>query len=213
MAQTYYKFLSPGRMAPYVDGFQWPEPGVWLEVSGPLVPCENGLHVLRWDQLIYWAEPELWTVEVDESEVIDHGNKVVVRRACLVSQVDAWTERTAREFACDCAERVLPIFERERPDDDRPRRAIEVARRFARGEATDSELAAAWAAARAAAWAAARSATRSAAWAATRSATRPSAWSAAWAAASPAAGAAAGAAERDWQHRHLASLLGIEVPV
>lgn len=31
-------------------------------------------------------------------------------------------------FAADCAERVLPIFERDRPDDDRPRRAIVVAR-------------------------------------------------------------------------------------
>lgn len=31
-------------------------------------------------------------------------------------------------FAGDCAERVLPIFERQRPNDERPRRAIEVAR-------------------------------------------------------------------------------------
>ncbi len=121
---TYYKFLLPDRMAPFVDGFQWPEPGEWLEAVGPLVPCENGLHVLRWNQLIEWAEPELWTVEVDESEVIDHGDKVVVRRARLVARVEAWTERTAREFACDCAERVLPLFEKARPGDDRPRRAI-----------------------------------------------------------------------------------------
>jgi hypothetical protein len=31
-------------------------------------------------------------------------------------------------WATDCAEHVLPLFERERPDDDRPRRAIETAR-------------------------------------------------------------------------------------
>ena len=31
-------------------------------------------------------------------------------------------------FAADCAEQVLPLFERDCPDDSRPRRAIEVAR-------------------------------------------------------------------------------------
>jgi hypothetical protein len=35
-----------------------------------------------------------------------------------------------------CAERVLPLFEAERPGDDRPRRAIEQARAWARGEIT-----------------------------------------------------------------------------
>ena len=37
-------------------------------------------------------------------------------------------------WAADCAEHVLPLFERERPDDDRPRRAIEAGRAWARGE-------------------------------------------------------------------------------
>lgn len=32
------------------------------------------------------------------------------------------------------AERVLPLFESDNPDDDRPRRAIEAARSWARGE-------------------------------------------------------------------------------
>ena len=36
-------------------------------------------------------------------------------------------------WAADCAERVLPSFERHRPDDDRPRRAIEVGRLWAAG--------------------------------------------------------------------------------
>ncbi len=37
-------------------------------------------------------------------------------------------------WAADCAEHVLPLFERERPDDDRPRRAIDASRAWARGE-------------------------------------------------------------------------------
>ena len=37
-------------------------------------------------------------------------------------------------WAADCAEHVLHFFEQEQPDDDRPRRAIELARAWARGE-------------------------------------------------------------------------------
>jgi hypothetical protein len=39
-------------------------------------------------------------------------------------------------WAADCAERVLPLFEAEAPDDDRARDAIARARAFARGELT-----------------------------------------------------------------------------
>ncbi|WP_414643365.1 putative immunity protein [Bradyrhizobium barranii] len=37
-------------------------------------------------------------------------------------------------YAATCAEHVLPFFERVRPDDERPRRAIELERAWARGE-------------------------------------------------------------------------------
>ena len=64
-----------------------------------------------------------------------------------------------RLMACHFAEAVLHLVP---AGEDRPRRAIEVARRFASGEATREEMAAAsvaaWDAARDAAWAAARAA-------------------------------------------------------
>jgi hypothetical protein len=37
-------------------------------------------------------------------------------------------------WAAVCAEHVLQLFERERPEDERPRRAIELGRAWARGE-------------------------------------------------------------------------------
>lgn len=37
-------------------------------------------------------------------------------------------------WAADCAQHVLHLFEEVQPDDDRPRRAIELARAWARGE-------------------------------------------------------------------------------
>jgi hypothetical protein len=123
------------------------------------------------------------------------GDKVVVRQARVLRKVDAWNDRNLRLFACDCAERVLPLFEKDHPNDNRPRAAIETARRFANGQATWEELDATWAAVAAAwaAWDAARDAARAAAGAAARDA----AWAAAGAAAWAAAGAAAGAAARD----------------
>ena len=56
-----------------------------------------------------------------------------------------------RLLACGFAEHTLPISETKYPADKRPRIAIKVARRYANGQATLMELAAA---ARAASWAA-----------------------------------------------------------
>jgi hypothetical protein len=39
-------------------------------------------------------------------------------------------------WAADCAQHVLHHFEQERPEDERPRRAIELGRAWARGEVT-----------------------------------------------------------------------------
>lgn len=69
-------------------------------------------------------------------------------------------------WAADCAEHVLPLFEAQHPQDDRPRRAIETARVWARGEVSvgvaRAASVAAHAAARAAADAAAQAAARAA---------------------------------------------------
>ena len=66
--------------------------------------------------------------------------------------------------AADCAEHVLPYFEEKCPKDDRPRKAIEAARAWARGEMSVSEVrAAAFAAHAAAACTATRGAGRDAA--------------------------------------------------
>lgn len=144
-------------------------------------PCENG-----WQKLLNHlgktkadAEP-LSILTIIESNGIDDA------LWCLRALPDEY-HPAIRLLACDYAERVLPIFERERPDDDRPRRAIETARRHALGNATDEELYAA----RAAAWDAARAAR------ATRPAARAAADAAAFAAdAADAARAAAMAAAR-----------------
>ena len=52
-----------------------------------------------------------------------------------------------RLLACDFAEHTLHYFEREHPEDNRPRETIKVARKYARGKATIEVLRAARAAA------------------------------------------------------------------
>ncbi|ASN53592.1 putative immunity protein [Sinomonas sp. R1AF57] len=66
-------------------------------------------------------------------------------------------------WAADCAERVLPLFERERHDDARPRHAVEAARAWLRGEIEVAQARAAAMAAHDAAQAAQSAAARSAA--------------------------------------------------
>jgi hypothetical protein len=65
--------------------------------------------------------------------------------------IDRLSHRQRREFALWCAERVRHLM-----TDERSTNALDVAARHLRGEATDAELNAAWAAAwdaaRAAAW-------------------------------------------------------------
>jgi hypothetical protein len=86
-------------------------------------------------------------------------------------------ERDARLFAVWCARQVQHLM-----TDERSIAALEVAEKFANGEATQEELDAARAAAWAAARDAARAAARDAAWAAARAAARDAARDAAWAA-------------------------------
>ena len=122
-----------------------------------------------------------------------------------------------RLFACWCAEFTPLADGRTTWDlltDERSRNAVRVALRFARDEANQDELAAAWYAAGYAAWdaagyaagSAAGSAARYAAWAAARVA----AWGAALDAAGPtawyAAGYAAGSAARAAQANHFRTL-------
>jgi hypothetical protein len=116
---------------------------------------------------------------------------------CVLPGQEAERDRIARQFAADCAALVLSLYERQRPGDDRPRAAIETARRFAVGVASAEKLAAAGDAAWAAVWAPARDAW--AVWAPTREAARAAAWAAARAAGAAAwdAARAAGDAARE----------------
>ena len=218
----FYKVLNADLTSRNGGTYQWVL-GEWApEIDGDLIPCVNGYHVCQDSDLLGWLGPVICEAEIGGG-CIRARDKTVARTARITRMLGTWNERTARLFACDCAERVLPLFERSYPNDSRPREAIETARRFANSQATAEELAAARVAARAVAWAAARAAAWAVAWdaagdaarVAARDAARVAAWAVAWAAARAvagdaarvAAGDAAWAAEREWQTQRLMEYL------
>lgn len=144
--ETLYKVLDADLRSMHGGTGEW-VPGEWRSVRGALEPCRRGLHLARATDLVRWLGPTIWVAEW-EGERIDTDDKVIVRRARIVSRFGAWDERTARLFAAACAEDVLHLI----PE---PWRAvcaetIAVARRHADGLATDAELSAAESAAAAA---------------------------------------------------------------
>ena len=176
-------------------GYKWPlpvknedgtwTPGKWTKkITGTLIPCENGYHITDKNHLLDWIDEELYEVEYKYKIVqSDNKDKYVARQARLIRRIEAWNEKSARLFAVWCARNALALV-----DDPDPRsvNAVDVAEKFANGEATEEELAAARDAA--------RDAARAAAWAAARDA----AWDAAWAAARDAAWDAARAAQSEY---------------
>ena len=155
----------------------------WLRAHGA---CEEAIawSEARADFAACWRECEdtawlLWLL--DHAKILD--------------------DRRARLFGCWCV-RQTPLADGrvvwDLLTDERSRTAVEVAERYAIGEATDGELSAAWIAAwyatGIAAWSAAWTAAWYAAWSAARSAAWSAARSAAWSAGS--AGSAARNAAR-----------------
>jgi len=98
-----------------------------VEVKGELIVCKNGLHLCSKEDLIDWLDAQIFVAEY-KGRLIESGNKVFARKVRLIKKIEAWDARAARLFAADCAERVLPIFEEQFPNDSRPREAIAAAR-------------------------------------------------------------------------------------
>ena len=192
---TFYKVLD-GYQPTNGGSGRYPGVGRWTRHLNPetLVACRVGYHVVKDVQVLDWLGPTIYEAEpCNQHPPVDGGDKWVTCRVRLTRKLN-WDDRTARLFAADCAKAAL-LGERGsgREPDERSWTAIEVAIRFAEGDATVNELAAAGAAA----WAAARDAARDAVWAAARAVDGAAAGAAARAAAWPAAGDAAGDAVWD----------------
>ena len=191
-----YKFLRQPKKNMEIRSqhgdFVW-EIGKWYHHEAELDMCNAGFHCSKEIQqaFSYIQGEVLAVVEVkgnkeiqDDKEVYEHMKIVKAYR---------WTKKDSVALSIYAAELVIDNFEKEFPNDKRPREAIEAAKkvlekdtkknRDAAWSAAESAARSAWSAESAAesAWSAesaARSAARSAAWSAARSAARAAAWSA-----------------------------------
>jgi hypothetical protein len=198
---NYYKFLNEDGSAIYGSG-KWSlpkddQPGNWMPHVEELISCKSGYHLCRTEDLVIWMGPRLFVAEV-RGDVVESDDKIVCHQARLIKEVTTWNKTTAQQFAIECAKHVLHIFEKAYPDDNRPRRALEVAQRFLDGDASEDEL---------------RTASRDASRAAGDAASA-AAWAAwdAWDASRAAWWAARDArdAEHEWQTKLLLDMLKIE---
>jgi hypothetical protein len=211
MTETYYKVLNADGSCYHGGIGEWDlpngKPGEWKSVEGDLIVCNNGIHLCRRADLVHWLGPAIFEVECTGKKRIEVTNKIVVSKARLVRKLETWNDCTARLFAADCAEHVLPIWEKRYAHDTRPRAAIEAARQFAYGGIDSAACSAAYDAADAAADAAsgadAYTAACSAAYAAACSATYNAARAATYAALED--------AEREWQTARLFNYLDGEI--
>ena len=135
---TYYKVLAADGVSSYHGGLgKWFIPkgkriGKWMPAIKDIRPCERGYHFVNIEQLPQWLGPTLYEIEV-RGQIIHQADKSVAEQARLIRKVETWNDKTLRLYAADCAERVLGLYEKQYPKDDRPRKAIQAARDFANG--------------------------------------------------------------------------------
>ena len=108
-------------------------------------PCEDG-----WKKLLNHLGKIVADDEVLELRTILESNGI--NDTIWAFRAVDGKDKEIRLFAADCADMVLPIYEKQHPNDDRPRKAIQAARDYANGlisveelgDARDAALATAW---------------------------------------------------------------------
>ena len=196
MTDRLYKWMlrRDGQLVTAVQKNPWPVAvGGWTAKESPVL-CESGWHGMAEKDVLQHLPSELgaelWVVETRGRRLIGD-DKFAAPRMRLVECIGVTDDSNLRLFACDVAEDAMSLID---SPDPRSVQAVEVARRFAVGEATEGELAAARDSAREAA----RGAAEAAAWDSARAAAWDAAWAAAWAARAAAWAARAAARDAAW---------------
>ena len=146
-----WKFLRKGMVSE--NGNQKWTLGEWVSVDGELDMCHHGLHASRepYDAFSYVPGEILALVEC-RGKHLKEENKECWQEQKVIKAYE-WTKKDSLKLAIYSAELVLKNFEKEYPEDKRPREAIEAAKKVLFKDNQDT---------RSAAWSAAESAARSA---------------------------------------------------
>ncbi len=132
-----YKFTLSGARSLYGDyAFSMPQKQKlpdWMPefISNGTSTRRKGYYGITTDNLIDWTGPELWLIESKDGWRPDvDGDKMVCRQARLLKKITAWTKRSMVDFACDCAEQLLPAFKTSYPHDHRPQTLLAEIRKY-----------------------------------------------------------------------------------
>jgi len=122
------------------------KPGEWHKVDGPLAMCEHGYHASLniVDSMKYVAPGAIVKVEV-RGKHAEQADKQCWSEMRVV-KAWKWTKWDSVELAVYAAELVIGIFEKQRPDDKRPRQAIEAAKAWLKDPSEKTSAAASGAA-------------------------------------------------------------------
>jgi len=122
------------------------KPGKWMPEIKKVVACESCYHLIEATGIIRWLPyaPQtglLWEAE-GRGDSDKEDTKTAFAQARLIKLVGVLDEVSMRLAAADMAERVLPIFYKVHPKDNRPALAIQAARDFALGKISRADAAA-----------------------------------------------------------------------
>ena len=143
-----YKFIRSGYKSDN-GNHKW-KVGEWYECDGDVDMCHNGFHCSKgiYQAFSYVQGEILAEVEVKgkhESQI----DKEVWQKMRVVKTY-RWNKKDSVLFSIYCARLCLKNFEKEFPDDKRPREAIEAAEKYVKNPTAENEVVA-WSA-RSAAW-------------------------------------------------------------
>ena len=144
MAKYLWKSMKKGMKSDNGD-VKW-KLGQWQTHKGKLDMCESGFHVSEKiiDAMSFVPMEVLAKVEV-KGKSIKQEDKQVWSQMRIVKAYK-WTKKDSVSLAIYAAELILPFFEKEYPNDNRPRQAIEAAKKVLQND-TPINRRAAWAAA------------------------------------------------------------------
>jgi len=205
---TCYRFVTEDLRSENGDE-QW-SIGEWKKVDGELELCRVGLHACRTPyQSINYVYGTRWFKAEARGNILEYFDKFCASEMRLIKEIPI---TVIHQWMVDCAYRVLPIYEQQHPEDNRPRKALEAKQAWIDNpcEETARAAKAAWDAVKTAddaawaAWAAVKTADDAAwaAWAASV-ATKATAWDAA----KDADAIVVAWDEWKWQSEHLEELI------
>ena len=175
-----YKWLTSENKSINGDKISWKK-SIWVKREPKrLQLCKYGLHASKTPlQSLGYVYGDKWWVVEAKGKIINSDDKFVASEMKIIKRLPV--KKILVKFAVLCAKRCLTNYEKEYPNDDRPRKAIEAAENYVKNPTKENE---------------------SAAWSARSARSARSAGSATWSAAR-----SARSAEYEWQNKTLINLI------